>query len=65
MTHRKTTTTISLLLLTALALSACGRRGDPVRPSVARVQAAQEAGEKAPKPTPTEDRRFFLDALLD
>lgn len=65
MTYRKTTTTISLLLLTALALSACGRRGDPVRPSVARVQAAQEAGEKAPATPPTEDRRFFLDALLD
>lgn len=56
---------IAIALLAALTLSACGRKGDPIPPSVARAEAAQEAGQPVPETPATEDRRFILDPLLD
>ena len=60
--------TLSILALTALVASGCGRKGDPIRPSVAaQQQAAEQAGEDAEpaKPEPVRERRFILDGLLD
>lgn len=64
--------TLSIFALTVLAISGCGRKGDPIRPSVAaRQQAAGQAEGKfdsktAPaKPAPANERRFILDGLLD
>ena len=52
-------TQLSILALVAIVASGCGRRADPVRPSV----AAAEAGQPAPPSAP--DRKFILDGLLD
>jgi predicted small lipoprotein YifL len=69
MMTRTLATTLSIMLLASLTLTACGRKGDPLPPSLARANAdAARQGE--PDTTATdkvevEDRRFVLDPLLD
>ena len=53
---------VVILLLAALSASACGRRADLDRPSVA---AAEARGGEAGETPPQEDRRFILDGLID
>ncbi len=55
-----------LVLSAALALGACGRRGDPLPPSSAAVLATDEQGQvvkQAPAAT-VPDRPFILDGLI-
>ena len=52
-------THLSILALVAIVASGCGRRADPVRPSVAAAEAGQPVQPSAP------DRKFILDDLLD
>ena len=55
------TSIIVALLVSAIGLSACGRKGPLERPPNAKVADAQTTGEASPsKP----DRRFILDRLL-
>ena len=65
----KTATILVLLLTVSTALSACGRVGDPVKPSEAAIERAKEAGEIPPeRPVPNRsnnDKRFVLDGLLE
>ncbi|MBW3096516.1 LPS translocon maturation chaperone LptM [Pseudohoeflea coraliihabitans] len=65
MTTRRLTTSLTLLLVAGLALSACGRRGDPITPSAARAEAAGNAERPAEERYEAPDRRFILDGLLD
>jgi hypothetical protein len=48
-----------ILALVAVAATGCGRKADPVPPSVAASQ------EGKPVPPPVKDRKFVLDGLLD
>lgn len=66
MKNRNVTITLSLLLLASLSLGACGRKGDPIRPSLARAQATDESDKKPDSVVvKSEERRFILDPLLD
>ncbi|MAZ84648.1 MAG: hypothetical protein CML31_05040 [Rhizobiales bacterium] len=67
MTTRTLATTVLFMLLASLTLTACGRQGEPLRPSVARAEAAKQAGVKdsTDQDIEVEDRRFVLDPLLD
>ncbi|PYE42034.1 putative lipoprotein [Rhizobium sp. PP-F2F-G20b] len=55
MTFRTAALTALLLTATVLTASGCGRKGDLERPSVARAQAAKEAGNttRAPSAAPS------------
>lgn len=53
---------VVILLLAALATSACGRRADLDRPSVA---AAKARGDEVVETAPREDRKFILDGLIE
>ena len=60
---------LSVLLLTTVGLSACGRKSGldtPYQASVAAQQEAQKAGQTPPPPPeqPVEDKPFILDPLL-
>ena len=64
-------TALTLLVVLAIGVSACGRRSGLDTPSEARWErereAAKAAGEPAP-PKPTRDtpeRPFILDSLID
>jgi predicted small lipoprotein YifL len=66
--HVRTVTV--LFCLAALALSACGRKGDLLSPYEAQVEAqreAEKAGEPAPAAPepPVQDKRFILDGLIE
>ncbi|MAY63854.1 MAG: hypothetical protein CML29_16750 [Rhizobiales bacterium] len=69
MTTHTLATTLLLIMLASLTLTGCGRRSDPLPPSLARANAdASRQGE--PDTTATEkvevgERRFVLDPLLD
>ncbi|TDH34832.1 hypothetical protein E2A64_13895 [Pseudohoeflea suaedae] len=67
MMMRTLATTVLFILLASLTLTACGRKGDPIRPSLAKAEAAQRAGVKdtTDQDIEVEDRRFVLDPLLD
>ncbi|MEL6967146.1 MAG: hypothetical protein AAGM04_07170 [Pseudomonadota bacterium] len=58
-----------LLIGCAIAVSACGRAGPPIKPSQAAIAAAKE--EKRPAPArpvanaQNPDKKFILDGLLD
>lgn len=57
------------LLLAAVSLSACGRAGDPLRPSVAAAEAAKANDQPVPPPpvpnAQNPGKRFVLDGLLE
>ena len=53
-----------LIGVIALALSACGRAGDPLTPHQSAVKQAKEDGTPEPE-KPVNDRRFILDGLLE
>lgn len=61
---------IGLLALGATSLAACGRKGDPVVPTVGKPQAERPVGipigPTAPTPAPEkkEKKPFLLDPLL-
>lgn len=61
-------TTIAVLLSLAM-LVGCGRRGDPIKPSEAAIQAAKKEKQPIPAaPTPNAsnpEKRFILDGLLE
>ena len=68
MMTRTLATTLTIMLLASLSLTACGRRGDPLPPSLARANAdASKQGDDttATEKVEVEDRRFVLDPLLD
>ncbi len=55
---------IPLLVIAALALTACGRAGAPLSPyDVARKQAKKDG--TPPPERPVKERSFVLDGLLD
>jgi len=60
---------MTVMLTAALVLSACGRRGDPLKPSEAAIEAAKSEKRNVPsKPTANSknpDKRFILDGLLE
>ncbi|MEL6744673.1 MAG: hypothetical protein AAFO68_04290 [Pseudomonadota bacterium] len=57
------------LIVSLGALSACGRMGDPIKPSQAAINEAKANKQPAPKkPVPNEqnpEKRFVLDGLLE
>ncbi len=58
-----------LLILAISVLAACGRAGDPLKPSEAAIEHAKENKETPPpRPVPNKsnpDKRFVLDGLLE
>ncbi|QDZ02243.1 hypothetical protein FQ775_18670 [Nitratireductor mangrovi] len=59
-----------VLLATATAIAACGRRGPPLSPYEAAVEARKEAEDKGeplpPEPEkPVADKPFILDGLIE
>lgn len=62
-------TGLVVLLIAAMGISACGRKGDPLKPSVSAAKQAKEDGRPAPAtPIPNEQnagKRFVLDGLLE
>jgi len=61
---------VTMAVLAALGLSACGRKAPLDSPYEAAIEARREAEEKGrplpPEPTPpVADRRFILDGLID
>ena len=61
---------VALAVVSALALSGCGRKGSLDTPYEAAVEARKEAKKNdeplPPEPTPPEkDKRFILDGLID
>lgn len=60
---------LAVIVSAALILSACGRRGDPLKPSQAAIEAAKSEKRDVPeKPTANDanpDKRFILDGLLE
>ena len=68
MTHGWPARVLSAAVATGLvlAISACGRRGDPVAPSTAAVLATDEQGNVVEQPAAPAavDRPFILDPLL-
>ena len=67
MMTRTLATTVLFMLLASLTLTACGRKGDPIPPSLANTEAAKQAGAKdsTDQDIEVKDRRFVLDPLLD
>ena len=64
MHHRKTTILFIALALSAVTLSACGRKGDLDRPGAPVVNRKTPAGTVEKKPEPVADKPFILDPLL-
>lgn len=57
---------LAFVLLAAVALGACGRRGDPLAPSAAAVLATDDQGQVVRQPAKpvVPDRPFILDGLI-
>ncbi|MEM1039930.1 MAG: hypothetical protein AAGI12_10730 [Pseudomonadota bacterium] len=57
------------LIISLGTLSACGRAGDPIKPSQAAINEAKASKQPTPnKPVPNEqnpEKRFVLDGLLE
>ena len=58
------------MLLAAIGIAGCGRKGDldtPYEASVNAREEAEDAGEPLPPEPepPVEDRRFILDGLIE
>lgn len=52
----------SIIILVALALSACGRQGEPLTPHESKKEQAEEVNQEPPKRIIK--RGFILDPLL-
>ena len=59
----KTASQVTLVLMIALVISSCGRRGNPEAPPSAITSPVDENGEELPA-VEKEDKPFILDPLL-
>ena len=63
--QRDIATIVLAMTIASLALSACGRRGDPEPPPSAAVVTTDEQGRPIKSSeAPVSDRPFVLDALI-
>lgn len=57
---------IALLLILAMAVSSCGRRGDLQAPGTVQAESIEQSAQTEPEPAveEKEDKPFILDPLL-